>query len=756
MKNFWWRLASCGGVVAVLAGCGSGGGPAACDKSDAIDLNKVAGDCMGLDLAKPLGTKAVCADKLKPCTTSEQDTLTKVVTCLENLPVCSAAAKATFQNRQAACYASVSSLSATCKDSVFGMTIIPGEDAGYDAGPPPDAGRQPSTGTGVVDLIGVADEAGFAFAWSSRQPATFPTWELSVFDVPDGGRLPAIYIAPPSSRAYELSAPSPDGGVSRRFFIAAIGNQGNQIYGDPPDAGTPVVSDAGQMCMNAVDCPQNKVCDLGTCKSQTCQAGGPVTCPVGYTCEPGPMTCLRQFSDAGTLDAGTVVDAGVFIPSPLVSGLVSLTTGTPGFSPEVPVGGFVARKVELVAIDSARQFLSLEQETQLFGHFSATRGKDLVNDFGTTSPIDPAGSRARITYVPQSDVVYACYNFGRGIRIRRSRDLGRSWGNDAVTIAPEEDGGFSSRFFDCAIAPWKNGGAMFAYVEDDAIVVRTVDEFLTVPPQTAADYAFFSTGADAGNVYNPRNLAIATLPGTLLDGGPGSIVHVGFTGTRAVGAGADSEIYGLFRDGTTGAAFLGPLLVNKSITGGSGDPQDFVTMTVDPKTGKALAAYTSFELGAYSTVYVSLFSPTTKQWITGSDLTVFAKKLTEYPVFPAKTQADVWDAFSPSLAATKNGKLFLSVVAGKRSGAGVRDLQMYLVGFDFDATSPIAGKGWFLPPAVKMSNSKVFDPRPSAGTVPPNVSAIATDRQLSVYGAFIEGIGAMNEQENRAVFVSRP
>ena len=135
---------------------------------------------------------------------------------------------------------------------------------------------------------------------------------------------------------------------------------------------------------------------------------------------------------------------------------------------------------------------------------------------------------------------------------------------------------------------------------------------------------------------------------------------------------------------------------------------------------------------------------------------MFAKKLTEYPVFPAKTQADVWDAFSPSLAATKNGKLFLSVVAGKRSGAGVRDLQMYLVGFDFDATSPIAGKGWFLPPAVKMSSSKVFDPRPASGTVPPNVSAIATDRQLSVYGAFIEGIGAMNEQENRAVFVSRP
>lgn len=757
MKNF---LRVCGVAVVVLMGCGGPSTPSACDKSDAIDLNKVAGDCTGLDLSKPLGTKAVCADKLKPCTTSEQDTLAKIVTCLENLEVCSAASKQKFLDRQGACYASVSSLSTTCKDSVFGMTIIPGMDAGFDAGPPPDAGRQPSDGTGVVDLIGVADESVFALAWNTRQRGPVAKWELNVFGE-DGGRLPEQYLTPGALRAYELAAPKSDGGVdagaagvTRAYFVAGVDNLFALVYGDPPDAGTPVVSDAGQMCMTGIDCPTDKVCDLGTCKSQTCQAGGPATCPVGYTCAPGPMTCLRQFSDAGMLDAG-VVDAGVFVPSPLLSNRITLTTGAPGFSAETPVGGFVARKLDLVAMDTARQFVALEQETQLFGHFSTARGKDLVNDFGTTSPIDPAGSRAKLAYVPQSDTVYACYNFGRGIRIRRSRDLGHSWGLDAVTITPEEDGGFSSRFSDCAIAPWKNGQAIFSYVKDDSIVVQTVDDQLVVPPETPSDTVFTSTGADAGNVYNPRNLTMATLPGTTLDGGPGSIVQVLFTATRSVGAQADTEIYGLYRDGTT-ASFLGPLLVNKSVTGGSGDPQDYATVLVDPKTGKSLAAYTSYELGMYSTVYLSLFSPTTKSWITGSDLTVFAKKLTEFPVFPAKTQADVWDAFSPSLAAQKNGKLWLSVVAGKRNGAGIRDLQMYLVGFDFDATSPIAGKGWFLPPGIKMSNTKVLDPRTATNVVPPNVSAICTDNQISVYGAFIEGIGAMNEQENRAVFVSRP
>lgn len=750
------------GLVVTLVGCGPGGAPAVCDKSDAIDLMKKAGDCTGLELGKPLGTRSVCADKVKPCSASEQSSLASVVTCLENLPVCSAAAKGTFLNRQGACYASVSMLSMACRVSVFGTTPVPGEDAGVvDAGPPPDAGRQ-SDGGGAVDLIAVADETGFAFAWNRRQNGPVAKWELNIYGSADGGRLPELFITPGSARSFEVAKGTDAGtaALSRVFFLAGVDSQGVLIYGEAPDAGPPVVRDGGGMCMNAVDCPPDRVCDLGQCKTQTCQAGGSVTCPFGYTCEPGPMSCRRQFSDAGTLDAGSVTDAGVFFALPLLSQPVMVTTGTPGFSPETTVGGFVARRLDLVAIDSARQFIALEQETQLFGHFTSVRGKDLVNDFGSTSPIDPAGSRAKLAYVAESDTIFACYNFGRGVRIRRSKDLGKSWGNDAITLAPEEDGGFSSRYFDCAIAPWKNGSAIFAYVEDNAIVVRTVTDALVVPPISTTDYAFFSSGADAGNVFSPKNLAIATLPGPLLDGGVGSIVHVGFTGTRSVGVGTDTEIYGLYSDPASGSTFRGPELINQSAAGGSGDPQDYVTLLVDPRSGRGLAAYTTFELGAYSSVYVSLFVPGAaagKKWITGSDLTVFVTKLTESLVLPAKQQADVWDAFSPSLAATKNGKLFLSIVAGKRTGT-TRDLRMYLAGFDFNATSPIGtmGKGWFIAPAVKVSDTKVLDPRPASGTVPPNVAAICTDSQLSVYAAFIEGIGAMSEVENRAVFVTRP
>ncbi len=759
-----WVLS--GLLLGISVGCSGGALAPACEKSAAIDLDKKAGNCTGLDLRKPLGTRSECAEKVKPCTAAETETLATIVACLENLPTCSAAAQSTFLGRQAACYASVPAMAMVCRVSVFGTAPLPGTDAGSYPGPQADAGRQPSDGGGAVELIGVADESGFAFAWSTSQRGQVAVWELNVFGT-DGGRLAEIYLSPSSTRAYEMAVPKRDAGtdagpeaVARRFFIAGIDNQGLLVSGDPPDAGVSVIADAGG-CTNAIQCVPTKVCDLGTCKTQTCQPGGAVTCPFGYTCEPGPMSCFRQFSDAGTLDAGPVVGGGTFIPLPMVSQLVSVATGTPGVSPETPIGGFAARRLDLVAMDSARQFVALEQESQLFGHFTSRRGKELVNDTGSASPIDPAGSRPSLSYVPESDTVFGCYNFGRGVRIRRSRDLGKSWGDDAITIAPDDtDGGVSSRFYDCSIAPWKNGSAIFAYIADDTIVVRTVTEALSLAPLTAADTVFTATAANAGNIFNPQRPYIATLPGTLLDGGPGSMVHVGFTGTRAVGStGSDTEIYGLYRDGTTGT-FLGPTVIN--YTGQSNSsPQDHVSIVVNPKSGKALAAYTTIEVGAYATVYTALFFPANKlsptPWITSSDLTVFAKKLSETLLFPAKPESDVWDAFSPSVAASKNGKLYLSVVAGKRTGT-TRDLRMYLMGFDFDATSPIAGggQGWFTYPAVKLSDTKVLDPRAPLGVVPPNVSAICTDTQLSVYGVFVEGIGAMSEIENRAVFVSRP
>jgi hypothetical protein len=760
-----WRVGLSGALCSWLLACG--GGPVVCEKADALDLSKKAGDCTGLELAKPFGTHAVCGEKVKPCTKAEQDTLQSMVVCLENLSACTAATKDAFVARQTACYASAPSLSEACRVSVFGQSV-PGQDGGADAGPAVDAGRPPAgPGAGAVDLIAVADETGFAFAWSTRQSATVAKWELNIFEESgDGGRVPEIYITPGSARSFEIAAGPM---VARRYYLAGVENDLKLVYGSAPDAGM-VVSDAGMTCLVATDCPPNRVCDLGQCQKQSCQPGGAATCPAGYDCFASDMLCNRQFSDAGSLDAGGSSDGGSFVSLPLLSESVIAKTGTPGLLadgghefPSYAVGGFSARRPELVAADSARQLVMLEQENQPFGHFTVRRGKELITDFGSTTPLDTTGSRVKLAYVAESDTVYACYGVGRGVRIRRSRDMGNSWGaaSDAVTLEPEDDGGFSSRFSDCAIAPWKNGAAIFTYVEDDSIVVRTVDS--TLSTVSSPETIFFSSPADGGggNLFAPQHTTIATLPGNLPDGGAGSIVQIGFTGTRLVGGSTSTDVYGLYRDANTGT-FLGAELIDNTGSGmtsvANGDRKDFVSIVIDPKTGRSLAAYTVAETGgAYNTVYLSLFDLPTKpkKWLTGSDLTVFVKQQTASLVFPARNAADLWDAFSPSLAVTKAGKIFLSVVAGKR-GAGGNDFRMYLVGFDFKQQSPIGGLGWFVPPAIKLNDARVFDPRPGTNVVPPNVSTIATDGQLSVYGVFIEGVGQFGEIENRAHYLSRP
>lgn len=766
MKTFW-RLGLSGALVSTLVACPAAG-PVVCDKADAIDLSKKAGDCSGLDLAKPLGDKAACADKVKPCSQAEKDSLQSMLVCLDNLAVCVAAKKDTFLAGQGACYASASGLSEACRLSVFGP-IIPHQDSGVpDAGPPPDAGRQPAPDGGSgLDFVAVADETGFAFAWGGRQPATVFQWELNEFySAGDGGPEvhKTFYLTPGSLRASE--DPGQGALVARRYFLAGVNQDKAQVFGEPPDAGG-IVPDAGLTCMVATDCPLDRVCDLGQCKDQKCQPGdaGASTCPAGYDCPPA-MSCTRAFLDAGVLDAGSGLDGGAFVPLPMLSEAISVVTGKPGLLPDggyafpsFTVGNFAALEPNIVAIDSARQFVSLQQANAPFGHVTTRRGQELVDDFGTTSAIDTLGKGVKLAYVPESDTVYACYNVGRGVRVRRSRDLGRSWGTSAVTLQPADDGGFGSHFTDCAVAPWKNGAAMITYVEDDSIVVRTVSETLSVsePP----DYVFFSSPTDGGgaNVYQPSHTTIATLPGNLADGGMGSIVQIGFTATRTSGSGADSDVYSLYRDGTTGT-FLPAAVVNDIGTHvGTVLAQDNVTIAIDP-TGRSVAAYVSAENGpngTYNTIYLSLWLAAQKQWITGSDLTVFAKDVTgtNFYVFPARSAADAWDAFSPSLAVTKAGKIFMGLVAGKRSGGG-NDFRMYLTGFDFNAQSPIGGKGWFLPPARQLADNRVRDPRAANNVIPFNVSAIATDTQLSVYGVFIEGIGQFGEIENRAIYVSRP
>lgn len=727
------------GLAVCLTGCP--GSNAVCDKADGVDLTQKAGACASADTGKPLGGKSACNAKISACSAADQSTLESVISCLGNLAACTPATESAYLQLEGACYASLPSLSAGCKDTFF-HGGLPG-DAGEDGGV--DAGRQSADGGGAVDLIGVADENGFALAWSSRQLAQNDLWELDSFDSV-GMRLPEEDLSPATLRSYSID----DAGTltKRSFFIAGIRADGSLVYGQPPDSGM-MASDAGQTCQVALDCAIDRVCDLGQCKPQSCQPGGAMTCPPGYACQPSQL-CERMFSDAGVFDAGMGQDAGNFLGLPILSDLVTVSTGSPGFSADIPLGGYPAARPALIGIDSARQFVSLEQEAQPFGHFSRLRGKELPSDTGSTAPIDTLGANVHLAYVPESDTLFACYEVGRGVRVRRSRDLGHSWGTDAVDILPVDDGGFSSLFHDCAIAPWKNGGAMVVDVEDDVLAVRTVTEALAL--QDPPDIAFVSSPADAGNIYNPSHPTLATLPSD-------SIVHIGFTGQRIVSMTADTEIYGVYRDGTLGAFTQAKLINYTGVTTGNAFPQDYVSIAVDPATKKAIAAYASLEdqgNGPYDVVYVSLFNPTTKAWGTGSDLSIFAKMQTQYLVLPDRSNTDEWDAFSPSLAITRAGKIFLSFLAGKRTG-GVDDLRMYLVGFDFEKQSPLANvKGWYLAPAVKMSDTRVVMPQAGTSVVPPTWTALAADSQLSVYGVFIEGTGPNGDVPNRAVMISRP
>lgn len=735
------RIAVFAAWVLALAGCPSGSNMV-CDEADLIDLTAKAGMCTGIpSMGKALGGKMACNSKISGCSKSDQATLQSTVDCLKNLTVCTPATQASFLSLEQACYASLPQLSSACSTAFF-PTGFP--DAGFDAGV--DAGRMATfDGGGAVDLIGVADDNGFALAWVQRQNGTFDQWELDSFDSTHD-RLPTEFLTPPSRRTFDID----DAGTltKRSFFLAAVTSDDALVMGEPPDAGMPM-NDGGAMCVVALNCPIDQVCDLGTCKTQTCQPGGAVTCPPGYACQPN-QKCERMFSDAGTIDAGMMM-MGNFTALPLLSNEVTLSTGSPSFSMDIPIGGYAGQRPAIVGIDSARQFVAVEQEAQPFGHFTRKRGAELPFDTGSATPIDTLGANVHLTYNPESDTLFACYEVGRGVRVRHSRDQGVSWGapTDAVDVVPVDDGGFSSHFHDCALAPWLNGGALMVTIDDDAISVRTVTEALSV---SSPDTAFVASPADAGNIYAPDHPVIATLPSD-------AIVHIGFTATRTVSMTADKELYAVYRDGTTGGAFLPAKPINYTGIGtGNPFPQDYVSIVVDPVTKKALAAYPTLEnegAGSYATVYVSLWDPTSRQWGTGSDLTVFAHQQTASLVLPERQLTDQWDAFSPSLAVTRQGKVFMSFLAGKRIG-GADDLRLYLVGWDWEKQSPLStAKGWYLAPAVKMSQTRVFGPG-GGGSLPQTYTGLAADSQLSLYGVFIEGQGANGDMPNRAMMVTRP
>ncbi len=737
-----------------LAGCASNG---VCDKNEALDWASKQGDCGG-EGRPVLDSKAACTTGVNSCSGDDQKALEVMLDCLAKLPVCSQAARDSWVSSRQACYDGASRLSASCKSAFFGGAS-PGEDGG-DGGGAVDAGPQPMTdGGGAIDLIVVADETDFALAWTSRQPGDVAHWRVASVSAADVS-YPDQTVEGALWTYHDADAGQ---GVKKGFFVAGLNSADQIVLGvlGGPDAGP--AADAGG-CTGPLDCALDKVCNLGACAAQVCQNSN--TCPGGYLCDSVTQhLCVRIFGlDAGAPDAGGPVDAGEARPLPFLSERVTATTAAPGVSAETFVSPFASRNPAIVAIDSARQYVALEQEGQLFGHLTLRRGADYPLD-GVRRPsqIDSIGTHVKLAYQAENGTLFACYNVGSGVRVRVSRDLGQTWGGPAealdVAYPTPDDGGVAPLIQDCALAPWRDGQVAMVTLDDSSLVVRTVSDALAAGP---AEQAFISSGPDAGNIFNARRPAIATLPAT-------SALHVGFTATRAMAppsSGMDTEVYAVYRDPTTGGVFTQPVRINATGVGSSGNPtpQDHVALATDPVTQKAIAAFTSLESQggvAYNTVYVSLFVPGTKSWITSGDLNVFAMRPppqnTEFVVIPDRPLGSAWDAFSPTLAVTPGGKVFLSFVAGDHQVGQAADYHGYVVGFDWKKLSPLSGAlAWFLPPAKRLGSTVVVDPRAGGNTAQPTQSASAADSQLSVYTVYVEGLGAAADEPNRAIVVARP
>ncbi|MHB8872397.1 MAG: hypothetical protein ACYC8T_01800 [Myxococcaceae bacterium] len=737
-------LSLLGGLL--LAACGS----PVCDKNENLDWGAKQGDCGG-SASPVLGARSACSEDLGACSGGDNNTLQSLLDCLSKLPVCASAEAASWSASRQACFDGAGGLSESCKSAFF-EGGFPGQDAGVDAGEP-DAGRQPITdGGGALNLVVVADETDFALAWTSSQKGQVSQWEVHSANAA-GLKYPEASVP---GGSWTLNDPDAGQGVKKTFFVAGLNAAGEVVMGQlaVTDAGA---SDAG--CAGPLDCVPQKVCNLGACAEQSCQTSN--TCPGGYLCETVAQRCERIFGvDSGVPDAGGPSDAGSERPMPFVSDLVTATTAAPGFSPEIYVSPFIGRNPAMVAIDSARQYVALEQESQLYGHLSIKRGADYpLAGLRRPSQIDSIGTHVKLAYNAGSGTLYACYNVGTAVRVRRSRDLGHTWGGptEAVDIANDipTDGGVAPIIQDCDIAPWRDGKAMLVMVDDSNLVVRTVNDSLSLDPP---EVAFMSSGADGGiNIFNPQRPVIATLPGDFA-------VHVGFTATRALpppSSGMDTEVYALYRDQTT-TVFTPAVRINETGVGtGNPFPQDHVALATDPVTKRAVAAFTSLESqGAanYNVIYVSIFDKATKRWGTGSDLSLFHQNVTktEYMVIPARPSNSTWDAFSPTFAVTPSGKMFLSFLAGDQLVGAGPDYHAYVVPFSFSATSPVGAKGWYLPPAKKLGATKVVDPAGSGSAALPTRTASAADSQLSVYTVYIEAMGPAGDEANRAIMVTRP
>ena len=716
-------------LAALLTGCA----PTLCDRSSQA-ASKKKGDCG--DVVSPL-LGAMCSNNLKSCSDADQQLLDTVITCTEQLPTCSATAKDAWKLQQEGCTGQLAALSRPCLDAFFANALP------FDAGVP-DAGPQPMVdGGNGVTLLGVANADTVALAWDTRRLATVEKWLLVETDALGANRVEREFTPGAS-----INLTIPDAGMSgRRYFVVALNAAGEVLVGQPEAQA--MTRDAGVECLSNNECTVARVCDLGQCKSQTCVSGSANTCPNSYQCF-APGICQRTGDDGGVfMPGGQTRDAGTQ-PLPMISNEVGLTPRPPSITPLTAVGSVAARRPDVAAWDTARVTLALEQEGQLIAHPSSARGLDFTEEATTSFGLDTTGSRVHLTVNPDNQALYACYVVGRGVRVQKSDDRGRTWGRVATTFEPPlpDDGGVGEIIRDCDIAPWKNGGALLVTAETEALIVRELTPSLDVALRTPA---FTSISPDAGvtAVFAPSHPAIATHPGN-------GVVHVTFTGTRLLTGGAsDTEPYGVSREGA--GAFTAASRMTPSAQA-SALPEDWTTVAIHPKTGRAVGAFTTVLTGSQaSTVFVSLYSTVSRAWGTGSHLNVFLVDQNTSVVLPQKPVSETWFAFSPQFAPLPDGTFAFSFVAGPRNSMGVGDYRQYLVPFDLDRTPATTnGKGWFVLPTLKVSDTRVLDPRGSTSAPQPPVSALTADGQISVYGVFIEGAGQSGDLEGPAQYFHWP
>jgi hypothetical protein len=427
-----------------------------------------------------------------------------------------------------------------------------------------------------------------------------------------------------------------------------------------------------------------------------------------------------------------------FVSKPFISEQLTLTTQTPSFSDERPTNAYPGTRPTMVAFDTARQFLAVEQAGQVFGYYTENRGQAFQQ-----VRIDLVGSNVHLAFEPSSQTLFACYQFGSTVRVRVSKTFGRTWNALSADVPAMVGGEPSGISTDCAIAPWRHGQAMLVTIDDNTkIQVRLVSDGLVVQEP---ELAFEQTTA----LVEPVRPAIATLPEDF-------VVHVGFTATRP--GINDRDVYALYRDPTTGS-FTPPMLLSAGLS----RPQDTVAMLVDPATKGAVAAFVSEE--PQPVVYLSVFEKNTQvtpaqySWYSGAHLSVFVSDTVSGQTIFMKDKplATDWAAYAPVLARAGNGKLYVAFSAGEFevTSQNVFPLNhhVYVLPFDLARQPPkILSHGWFSGPGVKVGSARVarsavFDQWPIA---------FAADPQLSFYTAFIEGLGTRAEVLNRPLFLSRP